>query len=168
MGTIELLIAFLSYPPGENAHAPLCALRLPAGPRAAREGGGRGEGQRERESVECLPPRSNYNSNLIKSIRVSWAGSTWLLWPGPSSIMLHHVFIRVHDGVISRPSPLSGLQSSRCEEEEEEEVRPGSSSRSGQDDSTSEGWKERATNTGLQESGQLEDVRDRGDGSHLL
>lgn len=42
MATIELLIAFLSYPPGENAHAPLCALSLPAQPRAR-------ERQREKE-----------------------------------------------------------------------------------------------------------------------
>lgn len=62
MATIELLIAFLSYPPGENAHAPLCDLSLPAQRRA-------GERQRERESetpsrVECLPPRSNYNTAI--------------------------------------------------------------------------------------------------------
>lgn len=34
MASIELLIAFLSCPPGENAHVPLCAaLSLPAQPR---------------------------------------------------------------------------------------------------------------------------------------
>lgn len=45
MATIELLIAFLSYPPGENAHAPLSALSLRTQP-------GAGERQRGRETTE--------------------------------------------------------------------------------------------------------------------
>lgn len=60
MATIELLIAFLFYPPGENAHAPQCSLSLPAKPRA----GGRGRGVEQWSSVECLPPRSNYNTAI--------------------------------------------------------------------------------------------------------
>lgn len=61
MATIELLIAFLSYPPGENAHAPLCALSLPAQPRAR-------ERQREKCRVSPTKVKLQY-SNLIKSIR---------------------------------------------------------------------------------------------------
>lgn len=62
MATIELLIAFLSYPPGENAHAPLCALSLPAQPRARERQ--RERGRERQSSVECLPPRSNYNAAI--------------------------------------------------------------------------------------------------------
>lgn len=58
MATIELLIAFLSYPPGENAHAPLCAaLGLPAQPRERQHGG-------RESSVEYLQSRSNCNTAI--------------------------------------------------------------------------------------------------------
>lgn len=72
MATIELLIAFLCYPPGENAHAPPCSLSLPAPPGSGerRSDGKRG---RDEEEEECRLSSSKVKlqcSNLIKSIRV--------------------------------------------------------------------------------------------------
>lgn len=67
MATIELLIAFLSYPPGENAHAPLCALSAASTTKSRRKDG-ESEGETEPCRVSSAKVKLQY-SNLIKSIR---------------------------------------------------------------------------------------------------
>lgn len=75
MATIELLIAFLSCPPGENAHAPLCQ---------------RHQERRERVSTKV---KLQY-SNLIKTItQVPARGQ-----PRIVHYVLHHVLLHVNHG----------------------------------------------------------------------
>lgn len=71
MATIELLIAFLSYPPGEKKKEggkkkkPMLRYVLSACQHnQEQEKDKSGEGGGRQRSVECLPPRSNYNAAI--------------------------------------------------------------------------------------------------------